>query len=69
MRSVLFAVVAAGASSCVAYNDQCAPLVDNPQERVAFIAKGTEICIDRPNARHANNAIGQAATDAFVWIY
>jgi 5'-nucleotidase/UDP-sugar diphosphatase len=62
-------LLAATASGCVAYNDTCQPLVDNPDERVAFVAKGTEIWLDRPNARHANNAIGQQAADAFVWVY
>ncbi|MFZ5440876.1 MAG: 5'-nucleotidase C-terminal domain-containing protein [Myxococcota bacterium] len=56
-------------SGCLAYNDQCTPLVDNPNERVAFIARGTELWLDRPNARHGNNAIGQAAADAFKWVF
>lgn len=56
-------------SGCVAYNDQCTPLVENPNERIAFIAKGTELWLDRPNARHGNNAIGQQAADAFKWVF
>lgn len=56
-------------SGCVAYNDPCAPLVDNPGERVAFIMKGTELWLDRPNARHTNNAIGQLDADATVWVF
>ena len=52
---------------CVAYNDQCQPLVDNPTERVTFIAK--EIFLDRANARHANNAVAQAAADGFAWVF
>jgi 2',3'-cyclic-nucleotide 2'-phosphodiesterase (5'-nucleotidase family) len=64
-------VLLAGAAlcGCIAYNDTCQPLVDNPDERVAFVAKGTEIWLDRPNARHANNALGQQTADAFVWVY
>ncbi len=54
---------------CLAYNDQCQPLVENPNERVAFIAQGTEIFLDRPNARHAPNAIAQHAADAFAWVF
>lgn len=70
MRSLFTAlVVAITASGCVAYNDQCQPLVDNPNEKVAFIAKGTEVYLDRPNARHGNNAIGQVAADAFAWVF
>ncbi len=57
------------ASGCVAYNDQCQPLVENPNERVAFIAKGTELFLDRANARHGNNAIGQQAADGFAWVF
>lgn len=69
MRQVLLPAVLALASGCVAYNDQCQPLVENPNERVAFIARGTEIFLDRANARHANNAIGQQAADGFVWVF
>lgn len=52
-------------ASCVAFNDQCQALVADPAERVAFIARGTELYLDRPNARHNPNALGQAAADAF----
>ncbi|MFT3708357.1 MAG: 5'-nucleotidase [Archangium sp.] len=69
MRALSILSLAACVSGCVAYNDQCQPLVDNPNERVAFIAKGTELYLDRPNARHGNNAIGQAAADAFAWVF
>lgn len=69
MRHALLFSLLAVTSGCVAYNDQCQPLVDNPNERVAFIAKGTELWLDRPNARHGNNAIGQQAADAFVWVF
>jgi 2',3'-cyclic-nucleotide 2'-phosphodiesterase (5'-nucleotidase family) len=58
-----------GTSGCVAFNDPCVPLVDNPNERVTFVQKGSEIWLDRANARHADNAIGQAETDAMVWVY
>lgn len=61
--------VASCASACIAYNDPCAALVDNPTERMAFVQKGTEIWLDKPNARHANHAIGQAAADAFTWVF
>lgn len=71
MKTWCFAVLVVSAltSGCVAYNDQCQPLVDNPNERVAFIAKGTEVWLDRPNARHGNNAIGQIAADGFKWVF
>lgn len=69
MRNVLLIAALALTSGCVAYNDQCQPLVDNPTERVAFIAKGTELFLDRANARHGNNAIGQQASDGFVWVF
>lgn len=69
MRSTILLLLASVVSGCVAFNDDCQALVDNPNERVAFIAKGTEVFLDRPNARHANNAIGQAAADAFAWVF
>lgn len=69
MRPIVFALSAALSSACIAFNDDCQALVDNPNERVAFVARGSEIFLDRPNARHANNAIAQAAADAFVWVF
>ena len=69
MRHVMLLAALAFTSGCVAYNDQCQPLVENPNERVAFVAKGTELFLDRANARHGNNAIGQQASDGFVWVF
>lgn len=69
LRLSSLVALAATASGCIAYNDTCQALVDNPNERIAFIAKGTEVWLDKPNARHANNAIGQQAADAFAWVY
>ncbi len=69
MRSLILSACLLFGVGCVAYNDQCQPLVENPSERVAFIARGTEIFLDRANARHGNNAIGQQAADAFAWVF
>lgn len=68
-RTLTLALSLAALPGCIAFNDDCQALVDNPNERVAFVAKGTEIFLDRPNARHANNAIAQSAADAFVWVF
>ncbi|MFZ5469416.1 MAG: 5'-nucleotidase C-terminal domain-containing protein [Myxococcota bacterium] len=59
---VLFA--AAFLWGCIAYNDNCTPPVEQPNERIGFLAE--EVFIDRANTRHANNAVGQLAADAFV---
>jgi len=69
LRALIQSLAAATLSACVAYNDPCQPLVDNPGERVSFVKKGTEIWLDRPNARHTNNAIGQQMSDGFVWVF
>ncbi len=54
-------------SGCVAYNEQCQALVENPTEKVATL--GAELWLDRPNARHAPNALGQAVADSFVDVF
>ncbi len=66
MRALL-AALALLATGCVAYNDPCQPLVDDPQQQVAFL--GAEVWLDWPNTRHGNNALGQAAADAFVDVF
>lgn len=64
-RRLLFAAAAlAGTAGCIAYNEQCQGLVDKPEEVVGYIA--APIYLDKPNARHDNNAIGQMEADAFV---
>lgn len=50
--------------ACVQYNEQCQGLVENPSERVGYVAE--DVYLDKPNARHANNAVGQLAADA-IW--
>lgn len=54
-------------TGCVAYNEQCQALVENPNEKVAILAK--ELWLDRPNTRHAPNALGQAEADSFVDVF
>lgn len=66
MRQLL-AILAALASGCVSYNEQCQALVESPRERVAFLAE--PLYLDRPNTRHTSNALGQAAADAFVDVF
>lgn len=67
MRFVLLTGVLGLGAGCVAYNEQCQALVENPNEKVAAV--GAEIWLDRPNARHAPNALGQAVADAFVDVF
>jgi 2',3'-cyclic-nucleotide 2'-phosphodiesterase (5'-nucleotidase family) len=68
MRTFTFIAAAFALSSgCVAYNDQCKPLVDNPDERIAKL--GEVIYMDRPNTRHANNGMGQVFAESFVDVF
>jgi len=54
--------LAALATGCVAYNDPC-QVVDRPDDIVGYV--GEIVYLDKPNARHANNAIGQLAADGY----
>mgnify|MGYP001202158674 CR=1 FL=1 len=49
---------------CQAFNDECTALVAEPEAEIVTLAD--EVYLDRPNARHDNNAIGQASADAFA---
>ncbi|RKH33455.1 hypothetical protein D7Y13_27530 [Corallococcus praedator] len=49
---------------CLAYNDSCAPLVDDPDAVVGYV--GEEVFLDKTFTRHDNNALGQLAADAFL---
>lgn len=60
---VLAAAALAFASGCIDYNEPCKGLTENPDEVIAHL--GEDVYLDKGNARHANNAIGQAAADAF----
>lgn len=61
LRSLLIALLAS-AFGCVAYNDPCQPLVDDPDAIVGYL--GDDVFLDRPYVRHDNNAFGQLAADA-----
>ncbi len=51
-------------AGCIAFNEQCEGFIENPKERVGFLAE--EVFLDKPNTRHNNNALGHLAADAFV---
>lgn len=49
---------------CLAYNDSCAPLVDDPDAVVGYL--GEDVLLDKAFTRHDNNSLGQLAADAFL---
>jgi 5'-nucleotidase / UDP-sugar diphosphatase len=68
-RPFLAALVAAALMpglGCLAYNDPCQPLVDEPNRELGYL--GEDVYLDRPFARHDNNALGQLAADAYQHI-
>lgn len=68
-RPLLAALVAAALMpglGCLAYNDPCQPLVDDPNKEIGYL--GEDVYLDRPYARHDNNALGQLAADAYQHV-
>ncbi|KFA88430.1 5'-nucleotidase C-terminal domain-containing protein [Archangium violaceum] len=63
LTAALLAVALAPGPGCLQYNDQCQPLVADPESTVGYL--GEDVYLDRPYARHDNNALGQLAADAF----
>ncbi|HEY0094775.1 MAG TPA: 5'-nucleotidase C-terminal domain-containing protein, partial [Archangium sp.] len=63
LTAALLAVALAPGLGCLQYNDPCQPLVDDPESTVGYLAE--DVFLDRPYARHDNNALGQLAADAF----
>ncbi len=65
MRSPIpiLALAAALVASCVEYNDPC-QVVEDSDQVLGYL--GQDVYLDKPHARHANNAIGQLAADAFL---
>lgn len=61
MRRLLACLLLAG---CQSFNDECTALVSMPEAPVVTL--DGEVFLDRPNARHDNNALGQGAADAFA---
>jgi 2',3'-cyclic-nucleotide 2'-phosphodiesterase (5'-nucleotidase family) len=63
LLAALLAAALAPVLGCVAYNDPCQPLVEDPEAVVAYL--GEDVPLGRNYARHDNHAIAQAAADAF----
>ncbi|WPB73203.1 5'-nucleotidase [Archangium violaceum] len=63
LTAALLAMALAPGLGCLQYNDQCQPLVADPESTVGYL--GEDVYLDRPYARHDNNALGQLAADAF----
>src|SRR5690606_19826045 len=52
------------AVGCTTYNTDCTGLVENPEEKIGYLAE--DVPLDRAFARHANNALEQLAADAML---
>lgn len=52
-------------TGCVRYNDRCKVFVEDPEGTAGYIG-GEDVYLDKPNARAANNAVGQMAADALL---
>jgi 2',3'-cyclic-nucleotide 2'-phosphodiesterase (5'-nucleotidase family) len=64
LTAALLAVALAPGLGCLQFNDQCQPLVDDPNSIVGYLAE--DVFLDKPFTRHDNNALGQLAADAFL---
>lgn len=63
LATIGVAFAAAGLGACVAYNEDCTPLVDNPDQIVGYLAGDVDITKSR--VRSGNNAIGELVADAY----
>jgi 5'-nucleotidase/UDP-sugar diphosphatase len=59
----LLAVALVPGAGCLAYNDPCQPLVADPNAVLGYL--GEDVYLDKPYARHDNNALGQLAADSY----
>lgn len=64
LTTALLALVLAPLSGCLSYNDQCQPLVEEPETVLGYL--GNAVKMDRLFTRHGNHAIGQLAADALL---
>jgi len=65
MRLLVLALLAVPAlTGCVQFNEPCSGVAEDPGEQVALLAEA--VYLDPASARHANNAIGQGAAEAFL---
>ncbi|ATB40223.1 5'-nucleotidase [Cystobacter fuscus] len=58
----LLALALAPGLGCLRYNDQCQPLVEEPETVLGYL--GQDVYLDRIYTRHDNHALGQLAADA-----
>ncbi|WNG36234.1 hypothetical protein F0U61_23095 [Archangium violaceum] len=63
LTATVLALALAPGLGCLQYNDQCRPLVDDPEAVIGYLAD--DVFLDKPYARHDNHALGQLAADAF----
>ncbi len=49
---------------CLSWNEPCQGLVDRAGDEIGYLS--ADVFLDKPNARHANHAIGRIAAEAFI---
>jgi 5'-nucleotidase / UDP-sugar diphosphatase len=62
LRLALLVLALLPGVGCLAYNDQCQPLIADPDTVLGFL--GNDVYLDRIYTRHDNHALGQLAASA-----
>jgi len=64
LRTALLALALAPGVGCLQYNDQCQPLIADPETIVGHL--GNDVYLERSYTRHDNHALGQLSADALL---
>ena len=62
LQLALLALALLPGAGCLAYNDQCQPLIADPDTVIGYL--GNDVYLDRIYTRHDNHALGQLAASA-----
>ncbi|WP_434379921.1 5'-nucleotidase C-terminal domain-containing protein [Melittangium boletus] len=64
LRTALLALALAPSAGCLQYNEQCQPLIADPDTVLGYL--GSDVFLDRTHTRHDNHALGQLSADALL---
>ncbi len=66
-RTIIGTATALALGGCLTYNEPCQGLVERADDVIGHLS--ADVFLDRPNARHANHAIGLIAAEAFIGAF
>ena len=67
LRAIVAIALLGGASGCIVYNEQCSPLIENPEDVTGYL--GGDVSTLKATVRTSDNSFGQLIAESYYFAF